>query len=101
MGAEDAKSLIAEMRSVAEEAFGKDAAKIALPFKVDPDSGEYVFKVKSKYQPRFVNAAGQNVDAATMPPVYGGSTARIAGSIQSYDKSGNKGITLQLPRFKC
>ena len=29
-----------------------------------------------------------------MPPVYGGSTARIAGSIQSYDKSGNKGITL-------
>lgn len=96
MTADEAKPLLDEMRAVAKEAFGDDAAKVTLPYKTDPDTGELIFKVKSKYIPRFVDAAGKNVDASTMPPVYGGSTARIAGSIQSYSKSGNMGVTLQL-----
>ena len=93
---EDAKPLLDEMRAVAKEAFGADAAKVALPYKTDEETGELVFKTKSKYAPRMVDASGKNVDLQSMPPVYGGSVVRIAGNITPYDKSGNKGLTLQL-----
>ena len=93
---DDAKPLLDDMRAVAKEAFGDDAAKVALPYKTDPDTGELVFKTKSKYQPRFVDASGKGVDPGSLPPVYGGSEARLAGNIQAYSKSGNKGVTLQL-----
>ena len=91
-----AKPLLDDMRAVAKEAFGDDAAKIALPYKVDDETGEMTFKVKSKYAPRIVDASGRAVDAGSMPIIYGGSEARIAGNIQAYNQNGNKGVTLQL-----
>ena len=96
MTAEEAKPLIDTMKQVAKEAFGNDAAKVALPYKTDSETGELIFKTKSKYQPRFVDASGKNVDPMSMPAVYGGSEARLAGNAVSYEKSGNKGISLQL-----
>ena len=96
MSADDAKPLLDEMRSIANEAFGKNASAAHMPYKTDDETGEIVFKTKSKYQPRFVDASGKNVDAHTMPPVFGGSTARIAGNITPYDRNGNRGISLQL-----
>jgi len=93
---DDAKPLLDEMRAVAKEAFGDDAAKVALPYKVDADTGELTFKTKSRFMPRFVDASGKGVDPGSMPPVYGGSEARLAGNIQAYNQSGNKGVTLQL-----
>ena len=94
--ADDAKPLLDEMRSIANEAFGKNASAAHMPYKTDDETGEIVFKTKSKYQPRFVDASGKNVDATSMPPVFGGSTARIAGNITPYDRNGNRGISLQL-----
>jgi hypothetical protein len=91
-----AKPLLDDMRAVAKEAFGAEASKIALPYKVDDETGELTFKVKSKYAPRIVDASGQAVDAGSMPMIYGGSEARIAGNIQAYDTKSNKGVTLQL-----
>ena len=91
-----AKPLLDDMRAVAKEAFGDDAAKIALPYKTDEETGELTFKTKSKYQPRFVDASGKGVDPGSMPVVYGGSEARLAGNIQAYNAQGNKGVTLQL-----
>ena len=96
LGADDAKALVDAMKAVAKEAFGDEAPKVALPYKVDKETGEMTFKTKSKYQCRFVDATGKNVEASAMPPVYGGSEARIAGNIHPYNKSGNKGLTLQL-----
>ena len=43
-----------------------------------------------------MDASGKGVDPGSLPPVYGGSEARLAGNIQAYSKSGNKGVTLQL-----
>ena len=80
-----AKPLLDDMRAVAKEAFGDDAAKIALPYKTDEETGELTFKTKSKYQPRFVDASGKGVDPGSMPVVYGGSEARLAGNIQAYN----------------
>ena len=91
-----AKPLLDDMRAVAKEAFGDDAAKSALPYKTDEETGELTFKTKSKYQPRFVDASGKGVDPGSMPVVYGGSEARLAGNIQAYNAQGNKGVTLQL-----
>ena len=62
MSADDAKPLLDEMRSIANEAFGKNASP-HMPYKTDDETGEIVFKTKSKYQPRFVDASGKNVDA--------------------------------------
>lgn len=93
---DDAKPLLDEMRAVAKAAFGDGGAKVALPYKVDEETGELTFKTKSKYQPRFVDASGKGVDPGSMPPIFGGSEARLAGNIQAYDTSGNKGVTLQL-----
>ena len=64
-----AKPLLDDMRAVAKEAFGDDAAKIALPYKTDEETGELTFKTKSKYQPRFVDASGKGVDPGSMPVV--------------------------------
>ena len=91
-----AKPLLDDMRAVAKEAFGDDAAKIALPYKTDEETGELTFKAKSKFAPRFVDSSGKGVDPGSMPVVYGGSEARLAGNIQAYNASGNKGVTLQL-----
>ena len=47
LGADDAKALVDAMKAVAKEAFGDEAPKVALPYKVDKETGEMTFKTKS------------------------------------------------------
>ena len=49
---EDAKPLMEEVREAAKEAFGEKAKSATMPFVQDADTGEYIFKTKSRYQPK-------------------------------------------------
>ena len=81
----DAQPLIEQLKEIVKAEFpAKFVAK--LPFKEDED-GNVVFKAKSEYQPAIIDARGKKVEK--LPPglrIRGGSTIRIAGGINVYDK---------------
>lgn len=63
-----------------------------LPFKADED-GNYIFKAKSEYQPVLIDARGVQLKAVPSSlRIRGGSTIRIAGAVNVYDK----GVSLWL-----
>lgn len=80
-----AAPLIAQLKEIVKNEFpAKFVAK--LPFKEDED-GNMVFKAKSEYQPALIDARGKKVEK--LPAglrIRGGSTIRIAGGVNVYDK---------------
>lgn len=89
----EAKALVDMLQEVALEEFGAKA-KVAMPFEQDEETGEIVFKAKSKFAPKFFDTRGEVVPLESMKPVYGGSRIRIKGIANPYTVTGRKGISL-------
>jgi hypothetical protein len=88
---EAAAPLVAELKAVLKsELPGLKDPKV--PYKTD-DEGNVIFKAKSEYQPVIVDARGKKMEKvpATLR-IRGGSTIRIAGTVNAYDK----GVSLWL-----
>ena len=58
--------------------------KRKMPWKKDADTGELVLVTKSKYRPKFADSQGQLISENNVPPIYGGSTLKLAGNIYPY-----------------
>lgn len=89
----DAAPLIAQITALVKDAKIKDAK---VPYKAD-DEGNYIFKAKSEYQPVLIDARG--VQLKSVPSslrIRGGSTIRIAGCVNVYEK----GVSLWLNQLQ-
>ena len=91
-----AQSLIDEIKKITEDAFGAKAKSATLPFVNDEETGDIIFKTKSKYQPSVVDSSGTVIPSHSLPPIYGGSQLKVAGTLSPYDKGGRVGISMQL-----
>jgi len=67
-----------------------------MPFKKDEDTGDLIIVTKSKFKPKFVDSAGQMISENNVPPIFGGSTLKVAGTMYPYQAGGNVGVSLQL-----
>lgn len=96
MPADEAKELMDQVKVAANDAFGTKAKSARMPWKTDSETGETVLVTKSKYKPKFVDSSGQVISENNVPPIYGGSTLKLAGTIYPYTAGGNNGVSLQL-----
>lgn len=88
---EAAAPLVEQLKAIAKENF-PPKVEPKMPYKVD-DDGNYVFKAKSEYQPAIIDARGKKLEKIPSSlRIRGGSTIRIAGGVNVYDK----GISLWL-----
>lgn len=95
--ADQAKELMKQVQEVAMDEFGaKKADKARMPWKVDDETGEIIINAKSKFQPKVYDSEGQYIPADRLPQIWGGSVLRLKGQINTYDNSGNTGVSLQL-----
>tara|TARA_B100001094_G_scaffold332019_1_gene402388 strand:- start:280 stop:822 length:543 start_codon:yes stop_codon:yes gene_type:complete len=81
---------------LAEENFGSKADKALMPFEKDDETGEFVFKTKSSFQPKFWDSQGNPITTSNLPDIWGGSQLKLAGWIAPWNKNGKMGVTLQL-----
>jgi hypothetical protein len=93
--ADAAKDLVDKINQFAKDTLGDKISKGIMPYKTDPDTGQIIFKTKSKYQPKFKDSAAQMM-VKDIPQVWGGSVIRVAGTLTSYDKGVNCGVKLNL-----
>ena len=96
MPADEAKELMDQVKAAANDAFGTKAKSARMPWKTDSETGEMVLVTKSKYKPKFVDSSGQVISENNVPPIYGGSTLKLAGTIYPYTAGGNNGVSLLL-----
>jgi len=89
----DAKDLMDAAKKVANDNFG--GGKCKMPFSKDDETGNVVFKCKSKYQPKFVDSQGTMIAPDHLPQVSGGSVMRIKGTFYPYSVQGN-GLSMQM-----
>ena len=89
----DAKPLMDEAKKVANDNFG--SAKCKMPFAKDDETGDVLFKIRSKYQPKFVDSQGTLIAPEHLPQISGGSVMRVKGSFSPYSVQGN-GITMMM-----
>ena len=94
--AKDAKDLMDEIKTIAKNEFGDKASSARMPWKTDAETGEIVIITKSKFKPKIVDSAGHMIRDDQTPPIYGGSTLKLAGTIYPYKQGGNVGVSLQL-----
>ena len=85
---------------LAEAEFGAKASKARMPFDHDEETGETIFKAKSKYAPWFFDSAGSPLVDKQIPQLWGGSVLIIGGYIAPYSVSGSVGISLQLKKVQ-
>ena len=91
----DAKHMTNLIDSVKGENFGaKD--KVHQPFKVDDETGEYLFKIQSKYQPKYYDAKGNPIPLDQVPSMFSGTELRASGQVDAYTNGAKKGISLRL-----
>ena len=62
--ADQAKPMLEQLRSIANDEFGKDAKSANMPFKVDEETKKVIFTVKSRWSPKFVDASGKFIPEA-------------------------------------
>lgn len=90
-----AQHLVKLIEQVKSENFGaKD--KVHQPWKIDDETGEYLFKIQSKYQPKYYDAKGNPIPERKVPPMFSGSEVRASGQIDPYTNGAKKGISLRL-----
>lgn len=88
---EDAAPLVKQLQDLLKEEMPK-LKDPKVPYKID-DEGNYVFKAKSEYQPVLIDARGKTMEKVPAGlRIRGGSTIRIAGAVNVYDK----GVSLWL-----
>lgn len=97
---EDGKSLEQACRDLAESEFGAKASKARMPFDYDEETGDTIFKTKSKYAPSFFDSTGNPITGKQIPSLWGGSVIRVGGFIAPYSVSGSVGVSLQLTRVQ-
>ena len=102
MSHEDAEPLMAMCVKAGEEAFGpKNSDKLKMPFKVDEETGDVIFTMKTKYEPKFVDAKTTPIHFADAPQIYSGSRLKCVGTIGEWEMSKtNKGINLNLNKVQ-
>jgi hypothetical protein len=93
---EQAKQMMDDCLAAANDAFGAKAKQAKMPWKNDDDTGDVIFVTKSKFKPKFVDSTGQLIGENNVPPIYGGSTLKLAGTMYPYTAGGNVGVSLQL-----
>ena len=91
----EAQPLIDKINEFAKEQLGDKISKAMLPYATDADTGEIIFKTKSKFAPKIKDSQGQLM-MDNVPQIWGGSVIRIAGTLTAYDKGINCGIKLNL-----
>jgi len=93
---EDAKTLMATCQELGNEVFGSKA-KLRMPWTIDEETGDIILKLKTKFQPRFVDSTASPVLPENVPEIWGGSSLKVAGVVGSYEMSAlNRGVNLQL-----
>ena len=70
--------------------------KVHFPVKIDPETGEYCFKIQSKYQPKYFDAKGNPIPLEKVPSMFSGSEIRCSGQMDPYVNGAKKGISLRL-----
>ena len=94
MDAKAAQSLVDEIKQVKLDAFGAKG-ECHMPFSTDEETGEIIFKLQSKYQPKYVDASGNPIPEDKVPSMFGGSTLKASGILDPYNKNG-KGVSMRL-----
>jgi len=92
----EAKPLMDAAKQAANDAFGDKATKAKYPFKTDEETGDVIIVTKSKFKPKFMDSTGALISENNVPPIYGGSTLKLAGTLYPYSAGGNVGVSLQL-----
>jgi len=92
----DAAPLMKTITEAAKEAFGDKVKAARMPFTRHEDTKEVEFTTKSKFKPTVVDATGKVIADHVVPPIYGGSTIKVAGTVYCYNAGGNIGVSLQL-----
>jgi len=102
MSHEDAKPLMAMCREAGTDAFGpKSLDSLKMPFKVDDETGDVIFTMKTKYEPKFVDAATTPIHFADAPQIHSGSRLKCVGTIGEWEMSKvNRGINLNLNKVQ-
>ena len=95
MDPKEAAELKALIKKTAEAEFG-EKAKYAVPLEINEETGELELKCKSKYQPKFVDSAGEPIPPETLPALYSGSVLRVGGVVKPYTVQGKKGVSMLL-----
>ena len=85
-------SIIDKLRN--EEFAAKDNVRV--PFDKDEETGDVIFKIQSRFQPKYVDAKGNPIPEPLVPLMYSGSTLRLSGLAENYTNGANKGISLRL-----
>jgi|TARA_R100000482_G_scaffold124620_2_gene78108 hypothetical protein len=101
VGASDAAPLQDALQQAAQSFFGNAASAARLPMSVDEETGDLIFKLKSKFLPKFYDSQGNIIPEGGVPPLFGGSQIRIGGVITSYDApTTGKGVTLNINKVQ-
>jgi hypothetical protein len=87
------------LTQTASDEFGAKV-KAKMPFTIDAETNEVIFKTKSKFPPKFFDATGEPIAEGTLPRIWGGSELCLGGIATPYTVSGSKGISLQLTRVQ-
>ena len=69
--------------------------KVKLPYERDEETGDIIFKVQSKYQPKYVDSSGSPIPEDKVPLMFGGSELKAKGMLDPYSGS-SKGISMRL-----
>ena len=94
MSAKDAQPLIDSMNKEAAAVHGKGTFK--LPIMKDEDTGEVIFKLASKFQPKFNDTTGKTIAPSKLPNIGGGSNLKCGGVMNIYDVMNVQGVALML-----
>lgn len=92
----EAEPLIKSIKAAANDAFGDKAKSATLPIINDEETGDIIFKTKSKYQPLVVDSTGATIPSHSLPAIFGGSELLLSGTVFPYNAGGRHGVALQL-----
>jgi hypothetical protein len=91
---DESKALMDIVTSAKNDNFApKDVVRV--PFKKDEETGQLVFTISSKYQPKYIDAKGNPIPEAQVPLMYSGSTIRVSGMCEAYSGT-SKGVSLRM-----
>lgn len=96
LSADDAAPLMKVVTEAANDEFGAKAKTARMPFTKLDDTNEVEFTTKSKFKPTVVDSTGKVIPEDQVPPIYGGSVIKCAGTVYCYNAGGNIGVSLQL-----
>lgn len=99
--ASEAEGLKDILIHAAQNFFGGGASSARLPMTQDEETGDIIFKMKSKFEPKFYDSQGNIITEGNVPPLFSGSQIRVGGVITHYDgKTTGKGLTLNINKVQ-